>query len=130
VRRCPRAGQEGGFGPRVQAITALCTGAYPLSKRPAQRALEDLCGVQRGLGTIANLAHATGQAVAAPVAEARAYVPQQPAASLETTGGREGRQRAWVWAAVTACVTVCGVRLSRSANVAHALLGEHFGGPW
>ena len=43
----------GGFGPRVQAITALCTGAYHLSKRTTQGVLEDLFGVLLGLGTIA-----------------------------------------------------------------------------
>ena len=70
----------GGFGPRVQAITALCTGAYHLSKRTTQRALEDLFGVQLGLGTIANLEQATVRAVAEPVAEARRYVQQQATA--------------------------------------------------
>ena len=81
---CPACGEEtraavpagvptGGFGPRVQAITALCTGAYHLSKRTTQRALEDMFGVQMGLGTIATLEHATVQAVAEPVVEARAY---------------------------------------------------------
>ena len=31
----PAGMPAGGFGPRVQAITALCTGAYHLSKRTA-----------------------------------------------------------------------------------------------
>ena len=61
----------GGFGPRVQAIAALCTGAYHLSKRTTQQVLEDLFGVAMGLGTIANLEQATVQAGATPGAEAR-----------------------------------------------------------
>jgi len=104
---CPACGEEtrakmpvgvstGGFGPRVQAITALCTGAYHLSKRTTQRALEDLFGVQIGLGTIANLEQVTVRAVADPVAEARAYVQRQPVAYLDETGWREGQQRAWL----------------------------------
>jgi transposase len=136
---CPACGEEtraevpagvptGGFGPRVQAITALCTGAYHLSKRTTQRALEDMFGVQMGLGTIANLEHATVQAVAAPVAEARAYIQRQPAAYLDETGWREGQQRAWLWTAVTAGVTVFVIRLSRSRKVAQELLGEQFWG--
>ena len=68
----PRGVPTGGFGPRVQAITALCTGAYHLSKRTTQDLLEDLFGVSMGLGTVATLEHATVQAVAEPVAEARA----------------------------------------------------------
>jgi transposase len=118
----------GGFGPRLQAITAWCTGAYHRSKRTTQTVLKDLCGVSLGLGTMAHLEQATVRAVAAPVAGARAYVPQQPAAYLDETGGREGRQRAWLWTAVTAGVTVCVVRLSRRAAVAHELLGERFWG--
>jgi transposase len=51
----PRGVPTGGFGPRVQAITALCTGAYHLSKRTTQDLLEDVFGVSMGLGTVATL---------------------------------------------------------------------------
>lgn len=136
---CPECGEatraelpagvpRGGFGPRVQAITALCTGAYHLSKRTTQNVLEDLFGVALGLGTVAHLEQATVQALAEPVAEARAYVQVEPAAYVDETGWREGRQRAWLWTAVTAGVTVFVVRLSRSAKVAQELLGERFWG--
>jgi transposase len=118
----------GGFGPRVQAITALCTGAYHLSKRTTQTMLADLFDVSIGLGTVANLEQATVQALAEPVAEARAFVQAQPAAYLDETGWREGQQRAWLWTAVTAWVTVFVVRRSRSAKVAQELLGERFWG--
>jgi transposase len=119
---------SGAFGPRVQAITALCTGAYHLSKRTTQSVLEDLFGLPMSLGTLANLEQATVHALAEPVAEARAYVQGQPTAYLDETGWHEGRQRAWLWTAVTACVTVFIVRLSRSSKVAQELLGERFWG--
>ena len=90
----PAGVPAGGFGPRVQAIAALCTGAYHLSKRATQSVLEDLFGVSMGLGTIANLEQATAQVLAEPVAEARAYVQAQPSAYLDETGWRERRQRA------------------------------------
>ena len=124
----PSGVPTGGFGPRVQAITALCPGAYHLSNRTTQRALEDLFGVQMGLGTIATLEHATVQAVAEPVAEARAYVQQQPVAYLDETGWREGQQRAWRWTAVTEGVSVFVVRASRGGKVAQELWGERFWG--
>jgi len=114
----------GGFGPRVQAITALCTGAYHLSKRTTQHVRQDWFGGSMGRGTVANLEQATVQALAAPVAEARADVPAQPAAYVDDTSWREGRARAWLWTAVTTWVTVFLVRLSRSAKVAQELLGE------
>jgi transposase len=124
----PAGVPTGEFGPRVQAIAALCTGAYHLSKRTTQSVLEDLFGVALSLGTLANLEQATVQAVTEPVAEARAYVQQQTAAYVDETGWREGPQRAWLWTAVTAWATVFVVRLSRSGKVAQELLGEQFWG--
>ena len=118
----------GGFGPRLQATTALCTGAYHLSKRTTQALLQAFFGVEVGLGTLANLEQATTQAVAEPVSEARAYVRRQPAADADATGWREGHQRAWLWTAVTAWVTVFLVRRSRGGHVAQELLGEGFWG--
>ena len=118
----------GGFGPRVQAIVALCTGAYHLSKRTTQDVMADLCGIPLSLGTIANLEHATVQALAVPVAEAQTHVRKQSIAHLDETGWREGCARAWLWVAVTAWVTVFVVRLSRGAKVAQELLGERFCG--
>src|SRR4030095_14520742 len=81
-----------------------------------------------GLGTVANLEQGMVQALVEPVAEARAYVQAQPAAYVDETGWREGRQRAWLWSAVTACVTVFVIRGSRGGKVARELLGERFWG--
>lgn len=118
----------GGFGPRVQATVALCTGAYHLSKRTTQDMMADLFGLPLSLGTIANLEQATVAAVAAPVAAAQTYVRTQSIAHLDETGWREGHTRAWLWVAVTAWVTVFVVRLSRGTKVAEELLGERFCG--
>jgi transposase len=68
----PAGVPAGGFGPRVQALTALCTGAYHVSKRTPPTVMEELCGVAMGLGTVANLEQVMAQAGAEPVAEARA----------------------------------------------------------
>ena len=77
---------------------------------------------------MAQLEQATARSLAAPVAEARASVQTQPVAYLDETGWREGQQRAWLWTAVTAWVTVFVVRLSRSAKVARELVGDGFWG--
>lgn len=136
---CPRCGEAtraevpagvptGEFGPRAQATVALCTGAYHLSKRTTQGLLSDLFGVEVSLGTLSNLEQATERVLAEPVQEARAAVQGQPVAHLDETGWREGGQRAWLWVAVTAWVTVFVVRLSRGAQVARALVGARFRG--
>jgi transposase len=118
----------GAFGPRGHAITALCTGAYHVSTRTTQSRLGDLLGLPMSRGTLANLEQATVQALAEPVAEARAYGQGQATAYLDDTGWREGRQRAWLGTAVTACVTVFVVRRSRRSQVAQELLGARFWG--
>ena len=112
----------------MQAIVALCTGAYHLSKRTTQEVMADLFGIPMALGTIANLEHATVEALAAPVAEAQTYICPQALAPLDETGGRAGHARAWLWGAVTTCVTVFLGRLSRGAKGAQELLGERFWG--
>ena len=116
----------GEFGPRVPAITALCTGANHLSKRTTQDLMQDVFGVSIGLGTVTNLDRATVQAVATPAAEARAYVHAQPATYVDETGWPEGRACPWLWMAVTARVPVFVVRRSRGSKVAQELLGERF----
>jgi hypothetical protein len=65
------------------------------------------------------------QALAEPVAEARVYVQQQPVAYLDETGWRQGQQRAWLWTAVTAGVTVFVIRLSRRGKVAHRTFARY-----
>ena len=124
----PAGVPTGMYGPRAQAVAALCTGAYRLSKRTAQRMLDDLFTLPMSLGTMSTLEVATTQAVAAPVEEARTYVQEQASAHLDETSWREGGERAWLWVAATAWVTVFVVRLSRGGKVARELLGEAFGG--
>lgn len=43
---------------------------------------------------------------------------------MDETGWREGKKRGWLWAAVTACVTVFLVRLSRARVVLTELVGR------
>jgi len=124
----PAGVPRGMYGPRAQAVAALCTGAYRLSKRTTQRALDDLFALPMSLGTLSTLEVGTTQAVAAPVEEARTYVQEQASAHLDETGWREGKQRAWLWVAATTWVTVFVVRLSRGGQVARDLLGEAFSG--
>ena len=101
----------------MQAIVALCTGAYRLSKRTTQAVIEDLFGLPMSLGTMTNLEHATTQALAAPVAEAQTYVQTQPVAHLDETGWREGGTRASSnrFTSVGGSTQIAVSRLTRSA---------------
>jgi transposase len=124
----PAGVPSGTYGPRVQATVALYTGAYRLSKRPTQQAMEEVFSVPMSVGTIRPLEQATTEALAVPVEEARTYVHEQEVAHLDETSWRQGNQPAWLWVAVTTWVTVFVVRMSRGGQVARELLGERFGG--
>ncbi len=124
----PKGVPSGTYGPRVQAMVALCTGAYRLSKRTTHQVMDEVFGVPMSVGTISPLEQATTEALAAPIEEARTYVHEQEVAHLDETSWRQGGKRAWLWVAVTSLVTVFVVRLSRGGQVARELLGETFSG--
>ena len=112
------------FGPSVQAWVGLLSGAYRLSKRNIVTLLCDAFGVDLALGSVSQLEQHVSAAIAAPVAEACAYVQKQPALHIDETGWRQGRAKAWLWTVASALVTVFAIRSGRDRQVARELLGE------
>ncbi len=119
---------SGNFGPRLQAIVAVCSGAYRMSKRGIEELVEDFFGVPISLGSVANMEQATSKAVEAPVEEVARAVREEPIVHADETGWFEGSKRAWLWAAITAHLAVFLIRTSRGAQVAEELLGATFAG--
>ena len=119
---------SGNFGPRLQAIVAVCSGAYRMSKRGIEELVEDFFGVPISLGSVANLEQATSKAVEVPVEEVARAIREEPIVHADETGWFEGSKRAWLWAAITAHLALFLVRTSRGAKVAKELLGAAFAG--
>ena len=82
----PAGVPTGQFGPRLQAIVAVCSGDYCLSKREIELLVEDFFGIPIALGSIANLEHATSEAIATPVEEAVKAFQKQPIVHADETG--------------------------------------------
>ncbi len=120
----PEGVPTGGFGPRLQAMIALLSGRYHLSKRESCQLMDDFFQVEVGLGTISKLEKRTSEALQEPVEAAQAYVKAQNAVHLDETGWREANQRAWLWVAATQWIVVFLIRCSRGSIVAKQLLGE------
>lgn len=110
------------FGPRLQAVVALFSGVYRLSKRTVVSALSDLFAVRISLGAVSATEQVMSEALAPAVTEAAEYVRQQPTVHADETGWREGRRRAWLWIAATAAVTVFVIHARRGAVAARRLL--------
>jgi transposase len=118
----------GAFGPRLQATVAVLSGRYRLSRREVVGVCTDILGAPLAVGSVDGLCQATTQALADPVAELRAVVPQAPAAHADETSWREAGQRCWLWVVVTAVATVFTIAHSRGSGVIKGLLGEQFAG--
>ena len=110
------------FGPRLQAMVSLLSGRYHLSKRDVAEVMRDFFQADLSLGSVSTLEQRTSQAIEQPVNEAQQYVKQQPVVHLDETGWFEGHQRAWLWVATTAWVTIFLVRPSRGGQVVRELL--------
>ncbi len=139
VRRCPACGKRTRadlpvgvprrpFGPRLTAVIALLSGRYRLSRREVQQLLQDLWTVRVSLGAVVRQEQAQSAALAPIVEEARAVVQQADVVNLDETGWRQEQQRAWLWTAVTAPLTVFQIDRSPGGAVVEALLGADFGG--
>ena len=124
--RLPDGVPAGGQGPRLQAVLALMTGAYRLSKRMAQTFCADVLGVPVCAGQVCASEAQTAAATDSVVRELMEYVRSQPA-NVDETGWWQKRQRAWLWTVVTQAVTVFTIALSRAGSVAQGLIDPSAG---
>src|SRR5512143_36159 len=133
--KCPRCGTStcaalppgvpaGAFGPRLRAILSVLAGAYRLGKRPIQRLAFDLLGLSISAGMICRLERQGANELEAPVEGLREYVRGAASAHIDETSWKQGRDKAWLWVAVTNLVTVFAIATSRGAEVARDLLGS------
>lgn len=124
----PAGVPQGAFGPRLQAMTALLTGRYHLSKRETSGVMNDFFQASMSPGTVPRLEHRTSEAIAEAVAEAREEVKKGVAVHMDETGWREANQKAWLWVATTTKLTVFLIRQNRGGKVVKEMLGDSFAG--
>ena len=118
----------GAFGPRVQAVVALLSGRYRLSRREVADVCGTLLDAPLCVGSVDGLCQATAQALAAPVEALAATLPSAPVVHADETSWRQAGQGRWLWVVVTALATVFTVATSRGSGVVKGLLGATFAG--
>jgi len=118
---------QGAFGPRLRAILTVLAGAYRLGKRPIRQLAFDLLGLSISIGMICRLERQAADELEAPVEELREYVREAVVAHIDETSWWQGRDKMWLWAAVTRWVTVFTIAPSRGADVAKDILGTEAG---
>jgi transposase len=115
------------FGPRLQAMAALLTGRYRLSRREAAEAIKDLAGIDISVGSVSALEEATSEALKTPYEEARKAVRDAGVVNADETGWRNGSARAWLWIAITPLLAVFWIDPRRNRAAFERFLG-HFAG--
>ena len=118
----------GQYAPSVQAMTGLLRGELRQSVRQTSAVMTQVFHVPMSAGMVAKTQDQVSRALEQPFQEALEHAQQSDRAHADETGWRENKQKAWLWVAVTAFVTVFLVRAGRGKQAAKNLLGEAFSG--
>jgi transposase len=121
--KLPPGVPTGAFGPRLRAILSVLAGAYRLGKRPIRQLASDLLGLSISAGMICRLERQGAAELEAPVEGLREHVRTAASAHIDETSWWQGRDKMWLWAAITKGATVFTIAKSRGADVARDLLG-------
>jgi transposase len=118
----PAAVRASSFGPCVQAVTAYLTGRLSLSHRDVVEAMRVLYGLEMSLGSVSALERQVGEALEAPVDEARRFVRQQRVQYVDETSWVEQGRLAWVWVNATRDVTTFDILERRASQQAKQVI--------
>src|SRR4051812_7390989 len=113
----------GAFGPRLRAILSVLAGGDRLGKRPIRQLASDLLGLTISVGMIARLERQAADELEAPVEELREYVRGAAVAHIDETSWWQGRDKMWLWTAVTKLVTVFVIAPGRGGDGGREVLG-------
>lgn len=125
--KLPAGVPQSAFGPRLSAGIALFSGRFHLSKRLVQELLDCFFGVTISLGSVCACERRVSQALAGPLDEAKRYIEEQPTASVDETGWRQAKGKAWLWTATTSLVSVFLIHAKRGSQAFKELVGNFCG---
>lgn len=126
--KLPPGVPEGQFGPRLLSMTALCSGAYDLTKRQIVSMFRDFFSVRMAVGTVVRNERVVSRALAHPVEEVAQYIKTSEVVNADETGMKQENKRGWLWVFTTAMVTYFVLSLSREKKVPQQVLGKEFSG--
>ncbi len=118
---------HGHFGPRLEATLALLAGRYRLGLRPVVDLAADLWGLGISTGMVSKLRQRTAEALQWPWLGVALYVGEHNV-HIDETPWREGKKRAYLWAAVTPLAGLFRIAYGRTAQAAQEMLGKDYAG--
>jgi transposase len=92
---------KGCLGPRLQALVATLTGAFQLSRREAEKFLDEVMGIPVSLGTVSNTEAVVSAALAPGYDEAQTAVREAPVKHVDETGNKRAGVSNTSWIATS-----------------------------
>jgi transposase len=118
----------GQFGPHLTALIAYFTVVCRLPRAVVHDVLEGVLQIPISVGSTQAAWEEASTAVAAPYAELRQALPQQPVVNIDETGHRTNGNKRWLWTVVARTFVVFTITASRGTDVLVDLLGPAFAG--
>jgi transposase len=111
----------------LQALVAVLTGRFRLSKDMAAELLQEVAQIPMSAGAVVNCEQLVSEALAVPYEQAREVLRAQPVLNVDETSWRQGARKAWLWVMAALVGSFYQVTPHRDGAGAEALLGD-FGG--
>ena len=139
-KRCPKCGgfsraklpagsPTGGFGPSLQAMVALLSSQYCLSRRDVSDLLLSVFGIRMGIASVQACCESVSEAVASTHGKLHADLKASTVVHADETGFGECKDsRMWLWAGQAPGIEVFRLQPGRGQKQAQDLLGEDFSG--
>ena len=125
----PEAVRAAGLvGPRLSALAAYQKGDCHMSYSTIQRFWDEVLGLPISRSQLANVVQKASAAFAAPYAELREALVQEPHVGTDESGHKDRGERLWAWCFRASEFTVFHIDPARSSQVLKAILTESFGG--
>jgi transposase len=115
-------------GPKLSALAAYQKGDCHMSYTTIQRFWNDVLGIPISRAQLVNVIQKASAAFAAPYAELRDALIQEPYVGADESGHNDWGDQLWTWCFRAARFTVFHIDPSRSSDVLKAILTEAFGG--
>ena len=139
-KRCPKCGgfsraklpagsPTGGFGPGLQALVALLSSQFCLSRRDVSDLLLSAFGIRMGIASVQACCESVSDAVASTHGKLHESLKASPVVHADETGfGKCDDSSMWLWAAQAPGIEVFRLHPGRGQPQAKDLLGKDFSG--
>jgi transposase len=138
-KRCPKCGgftrakrpkglPKGVFGPRIQAVVSLLSGAYRISRREISNLCRDVFGFEISVGSVQACCERTSAAMAPAFEAICGDVKSAKAVFADETGWPYGSHNKWLWVAASEEAECFMIQAGRGRINAMALLGDDYAG--